>query len=62
MCPIFQKVAQKSLQAKKGQNMYNKTQFENPKHLHQSTFETLKYPTTNHVLKLHKHVGENVII
>jgi hypothetical protein len=32
----------KSLQVKKGPNIYNKAQFESPKHLHQSTFETLK--------------------
>jgi hypothetical protein len=24
-------------------NIYNKAQFESPKHLHQTTFETLKY-------------------
>jgi len=42
--PIFQKVAPKSLQGKKGQNIYNKAEFESPKHLHQTTFETLKYP------------------
>jgi hypothetical protein len=38
--PIFQKVAQT---AKKGQNISNKAQFESPKNLHQTTFETFKY-------------------
>jgi hypothetical protein len=40
---IFSKNSPKSCQVKKGQNIYNKAQFENPKHLHQTTFETLKY-------------------
>ncbi len=30
--PIFQKSSPNSFQAKKGQNIYNKAQFENPKH------------------------------
>jgi hypothetical protein len=55
-CPIFQKVAQffknlanfskssqKSVQVKNVLNIYIKAQFESPKHLHQTTFETLKY-------------------
>jgi hypothetical protein len=42
-CQIFQRIAQKVTKSKKGQNIYNKAQFENPKHLHQTTFETLKY-------------------
>ena len=42
-CQIFQRIAQKVAKSKKGQNIYNKAQFENPKHLHQTTFETLKY-------------------
>jgi hypothetical protein len=41
--PIFQKSSPNSLQAKKGQNIYNKAQFESPKDLHQTTFETLIY-------------------
>jgi hypothetical protein len=41
-CPIFRKVAQKS-PSQKRQNIYNKAQFESPKHLHQTTFETLKF-------------------
>jgi len=41
--PNFSKNSPKSCQVKKGQNIYNKAQFENPKHLHQTTFETLKY-------------------
>ncbi len=39
---IFQRIAPKSCQVKKGQNIYNKAQFESPKHLHQTTFKTLK--------------------
>jgi hypothetical protein len=41
--PNFSKSNPKSLQGKKGQNIYNKAQFESPKHLLQTTFETLKY-------------------
>jgi hypothetical protein len=41
--PIFQKEAQNVSKSKRGQNGYNKAQFESPKHLHQTTFETLKY-------------------
>jgi hypothetical protein len=40
---IFQRIAQKVAKSKKGQNIYNKAQFENPKRLHQITFNTLKY-------------------
>jgi hypothetical protein len=39
----FFKNRPKSCQAKKGQNIYNKAQFESPKHLQQTTFEALKY-------------------
>jgi len=42
-CQIFQRITQKVGKSKKGQNIYNKAQFESPKHLHQTTFETLKY-------------------
>jgi hypothetical protein len=42
-CQIFQRIAQKVTKSKKGQNIYNKAQFGSPKHLHQTTFETLKY-------------------
>jgi len=41
--PNFSKNSLKSCQVKKGQNIYNKAQLKNPKHLHQTTFETLKY-------------------
>jgi hypothetical protein len=41
--PIFQKSSPNNLQVKKGQNIYNKAQFESPKHLRQTPFETLKY-------------------
>jgi hypothetical protein len=40
---IFSKNSPKSCHVKKGQNIYNKAQFESPKHLRQTTFETLKY-------------------
>ncbi len=40
---IFQRIAQKVAKSKKGKNIYKKAQFENPKHLHQTTFKTLKY-------------------
>jgi len=40
---IFQRIAQKVAKSKKGQNIYSKAQFENPKHLHRTTFKTLKY-------------------
>jgi hypothetical protein len=33
----------KSCQVKKGYNIYSKAQVESPKHLQQTTFETLKY-------------------
>jgi hypothetical protein len=42
--PNFSKNSPKSHQVKKGQNIYNKAQFKSPKHLHQTTFKTLKYP------------------
>jgi hypothetical protein len=41
--PNFSKNSPKSCQVKKGQNIYNKAQFGNPKHLHQTSFKTLKY-------------------
>ncbi len=41
--PNFEKVAQKVSKSKEGQNIYNKAQFESPKHVHQATFETSKY-------------------
>jgi hypothetical protein len=41
--PNFSKNIPKSCKVKKGQNIYNKAQFESPKHLHQTAFETLKY-------------------
>jgi hypothetical protein len=39
---FFKKYPKKSL-GKNGQKIYNKAQFENPKHLHQTTSKTLKY-------------------
>jgi hypothetical protein len=41
--PNISKSSPSGLQVKKGQNIYNRAQFENTKHLHQTTFETLKY-------------------
>jgi hypothetical protein len=40
--PNFSKNSPKSCRVKKGQNFYNKAQFESPRHLQQMTFE-LKY-------------------
>jgi len=51
-CPIFQKVAQTVPKPKKAKISKNNAQFESPKHPHQSTFETLNIPTTNHILTL----------
>ncbi len=39
---FFKKIGQKVAKSKKCQNIYNKAQFERPKHLQQMTFETLK--------------------
>ncbi len=39
----FFKEEPKKLPSQKSQNINNKAQFENPKHLHQTTFKTLKY-------------------
>ncbi len=39
---FFQKIAHKVARSKKAKNIYNKAQFERPKHLQQTTFETLK--------------------
>jgi hypothetical protein len=41
--PNFSKCSLKRIQVNKGQNIYNKAQFEWPKHPHQTAFETLKY-------------------
>jgi hypothetical protein len=48
------KIAQffKKSPSQKGQNINNKAQFEWPKHLHQTTFETLKYLQQTSILKL----------
>jgi hypothetical protein len=40
---IFQKIAPKVANSKKGQNIYNKAQFESSKYLQQTTVETFKY-------------------
>jgi len=49
--PICWKSDQKQSPSQKGQNMYIKARFDNPKHLHQTTLETLKYQQ-RHALKL----------
>jgi hypothetical protein len=41
--PIFWKTSPNNNEAIRFQNIYVKAQFENPKHVHQTTFETLKY-------------------
>jgi hypothetical protein len=38
----YQKIAQKVAKSKQAKNIYNKAQLERPKHVQQSTFETLK--------------------
>jgi hypothetical protein len=57
--PNFSKSSPNSLQAKKGQNIYNKAQFESQKHLHQTPFETLN--TYNKPCFETAYLGENVI-
>jgi hypothetical protein len=39
--PFFQNNSPKSCQVKKGQNIYNKAQFESQKHLQPTTFATI---------------------
>jgi hypothetical protein len=41
-CQFFQKIAQKVAKSKKVKNIYNKAQFESPKHLQHTTFEPFK--------------------
>jgi len=50
--PNFLKSSQNSLPSQKDQNINTKVQVESLKHQNQTTFETLKYFTTNHVLRL----------
>ncbi len=42
------RLAPKVAKSKKGQNVYNKTQFESPKHIHQNSWNFI-IPKTNHV-------------
>jgi hypothetical protein len=56
--PNFSKNSPKSCQVKKSQNIYNKAQFESPKHLHQTTFETLN--TYNKPCFETAYLGKNV--
>jgi hypothetical protein len=58
-CPIFQKVAQTVSKPKKAKNTQYKAQLEKPKHLHQTTFETLKY--YNKPCFETAYLGENVL-
>jgi hypothetical protein len=57
--PNFSKNSPKICQVKKGQNIYTKAQFESPKHLHQSTFKTLKY--LQQTMFRNCFLGKNVI-
>jgi hypothetical protein len=41
--PNFSKNSPESCRVKKGQNIYKKAKLVSPKHLQQTTFETLKY-------------------
>jgi len=55
---LFFKSSLNSFQAKKCQKIYNKAQFESPKHLHQTTFDTLEYLQQSFETA---YLGENVI-
>jgi hypothetical protein len=54
--PNFSLSSPNSLEAPKGPNIYNKAQFESPKHLHQTTWETYSKPCFETAFS-----GENVI-
>jgi hypothetical protein len=58
--PNFSKNSRKSCQVKKGQNIYIEAHFESLKHLHQTTFETLKKPYNKLCFET-AYLGENVI-
>jgi hypothetical protein len=58
--PNFPKSSPNSLQAPKGHNIYNKAQFESPKHLHQTTFETLLNIYNKPCFEA-AYLGENVL-
>jgi hypothetical protein len=51
--------APKVAKSKKGQNIYNKAQFECSKHIQQTTFETLKYLQKTYFESA--YLGENII-
>jgi hypothetical protein len=57
--PNFSKSSPKSFQVKQGQNIYNKAQFESPKHLHQTFFETLTF--LQQTMFETAYLGENLI-
>jgi hypothetical protein len=52
----IKKIAQKVTKSEKGQNIYNKAQFESPKHLQQTTFKTFNKPCFETA-----YLGENLI-
>jgi hypothetical protein len=59
--PNFSNNSPKSCQVKKSRNIYNKTQFESPKHLHQTTFKSLKYLQQIKSCFETAYLGKNVI-
>jgi hypothetical protein len=62
---LFKKLP-KQTPSQKGQNIYNKASFERPKHLYQTTFETLTYVTAylneNVINLFNQNVAQNVTI
>jgi hypothetical protein len=65
--PNFSKSTQNCLQTKPCQNIYIKAEFESPKHLHQTTFETLNihnklYLGENTINLFKQKVAQNVTI
>jgi predicted ABC-type ATPase len=59
--PNVSKNSPKSCQVKKGQNICNKAQFESPKHLQQTTFETV-FLGENLINLLKQKVAQKVAI
>ncbi len=53
---ILEKVAKTVAKTKKCQNIFNKAQFESPKHLHQDPSKPLKY-TQQTIFSLKIHLG-----
>jgi hypothetical protein len=59
--PNFGKSSQNSWQDQNCQNIYIKVQFESPKHLHKTNFETLKTTANKPCFKA-AYLGQNVKI